>query len=56
MEDITQKFKEVKAKEIPPSKLAQINKEKSVQFKASLIILLSFYFWVTYVTQPVSGH
>ncbi|KAG8531933.1 uncharacterized protein KY384_003569 [Bacidia gigantensis] len=47
MEDITDKFKEVKAKEIPRERLAQVNKEKGVQFKATIVVLATFFFYIT---------
>lgn len=49
MEDITERFKAVRAQQIPPEQLKKINKQKSVQFKASLAIIIGFFLWLTCV-------
>ena len=52
MEDITERFKAVRAQQIPPEQLKKINKQKSVQFKASLAIIIGFFLWLTCVFSP----
>ena len=49
MEDITETFKAVQAKGISQEKLAKVNKEKSINFKATLALLIAFFLWITWV-------
>ena len=47
MEDITETFKAIQARGISQEKLAGVNKEKSVSFRATLALLISFFLWIT---------
>ena len=47
MEDITETFNAVQAQQLKPEKLAKVNKERSIVFKAGLALLVAFFLWIT---------
>ena len=47
MEDITETFKKVQSQGFSKEKLARVNIDKSIRFKAGLAILIAFFLWLT---------
>ncbi len=46
VEDITQHYNATRARQIPQTELDESNRQKGVQFKASLLLLIGFFFWI----------
>jgi len=46
VEDITQHYNATRARQIPQKELDDSKRQKGVQFKASLLLLIGFFFWI----------